>query len=1276
MTIGLMLAAALTVGGLPEAQVPTWTSGTYEPGDYKKNPNEIPIKTAGDASKPWSDGDIKTWFPLGKDRLVTWQFKKTHDIESLAIYSSYENLSRDGFSVDELEVRPWGSNDFVPVKGASLDYLDLNKKRQFAKLTDPSGFLAKDVEAVRLRFGKCDADWTAVAEIELSGVENAAGHVVPDAGRMHLRNRYLSPEHLRFPYVATHYVKPVVSTEENVRLGYYVTDWNASKVRFGDDSLRFTVKALCRPEKGGADVVREARDVPSGDGEIDFGRLPAGDYQACLWAVDGKGLESHRVWHEFRVKAPQDIAPSNEKTARPTVAELAKYGIRADGDYGRQITVEIGPRPEKLVGKQVADYVAAKLSDYVAAGKVKAAKRPGYAILIAESEGKPYSNPHWFSKVVYDKGYDKEAVERDAVRTCEGLQKLIDEKAAAGFRRLVLPTGCYRVSATKKIALPGGFTLDLGGATVKLNEFTGAQARMISIDDAVDAHLVNGIVEGDYFEHDYAHSPNNSEWVLGVTMAGACRDSSVENVTIREVSGYGMAVAMGRGDWKRPVGKYVPGGLDPKTGALDANDAARFTTDYLDVADQKAAGRLQVSRYLGYQGLAMRSAQMVACWYDADRRFVFSETLFQYRPVPIPSAAHYLRFSVEAASKTDAELENMHLCRFSYPHNCAIRGCRFELVRAVGLALANMKNMLIEDNEFRRCGYELAMCSIDAEDGWDQMQDVYYHRNRFPEVPVNGLLCCCGHNIMVEENEGPVCLYGRCHSPCVRNNRMTLGAFFNEGRLISGYARFANNTYSKVLKINSEIACPGWDFMMTLNLTDTNEAFAVEMGDLGGLLRSKAKGRKLRVGCARECTFEDCTTEKQHGRWTDCTVARCKFTKLKKAVFVNCRFTDCLFSGFDKERHGFKNCTFERCRFDGIGEATVGFRDCTLTDCRGIGDGKTPPKGMIFDKSQIRGTVKSVYYVSPTGDDAKNSGLKASDPLATVAKALSLAEKGDEIVLAKGTHRLGGAELAVTCELTLRGQTGKREDVILDGEGKCRVLNVKAKSVIRDLTVANGACPEWGSGAGVHLEAGTLHNCVVRDCSCRSSGQGVGICLAGEGTLVEDCLVTDCSGGGMGRGMGVCNRAGLLRRTTITANRGMKESRGYFGLGLCSAGPKAVTEDCTISHHLIEKPYFENIRGWGTASGVWIEDGVVRNSVISDNELKTRGGHYPNGYAATGVIIEKGQLVGCKIISNKTDDSSTATIRQFGGEVSKCTLSGNVNTSTSADKVPEWWRAK
>ena len=89
---------------------------------------------------------------------------------------------------------------------------------------------------------------------------------------------YRPPEALRYPYVSTSYVKPTVTTEERVKVGFFVTDFDSSKIRFLDDSHRFTAFLECRP-KGGASNVLTLADLPSGDAEFDLGALPAGEYE-------------------------------------------------------------------------------------------------------------------------------------------------------------------------------------------------------------------------------------------------------------------------------------------------------------------------------------------------------------------------------------------------------------------------------------------------------------------------------------------------------------------------------------------------------------------------------------------------------------------------------------------------------------------------------------------------------------------------------------------------------------------------------------------------------------------------------------------------------------------------------------------------------------------------------------------------------------------------------------------------------------------------------------
>lgn len=522
------------------------------------------------------------------------------------------------------------------------------------------------------------------------------------------------PEHLWFPYVSTYYVKPIVTTDETVRVGYYMTDWNQSEVRADDRTRRFDLTLeVWRDDELVRTLV--ATNAPAGDGAFAVGTLDEGAYDLRLWAKDrANGLESHRVLQEFRVS---NRPPADEReTYRMTAGDVAGLGTNV----------------------------------------------------------------------------------------LEGLQRLWDEKAADGIRRFVMYPGTYRVDAHDHLRMPDDFTLDLNGATIRQNGFAGCHGLVLGFESAHDAHLVNGTIMGDLLEHDFAHSDHDSEWVLGISLKGACRDCTVSNVVVRDVTGYGGG--NGSGNDRRGKanafaqglkGEWTNAAVDVATGGLVA-DAARWTSDWQDF--RKAAGaarQLQISRCGGYQGVALDSWWMTVGWYDGEKRFLGAETAFQYRWMRVPRTAVYLRVSVQAASGERARKSGLCLHSSRVPVNCAVIGCRFENCRCVGYAASAMRNMLFRGNVFTNCGDALAMSAFDAEDGWDEMQDVTFEENVFRDNPVNdGLFFCAGHNFVVERNRGDLWILNRNYSPCVRSNDVGIALYENGGRMRAGYGRFEGNRYS------------------------------------------------------------------------------------------------------------------------------------------------------------------------------------------------------------------------------------------------------------------------------------------------------------------------------------------------------------------------------------------------------------------------------------------------------------------------------------------------
>ena len=777
-----------------------------------------------------------------------------------------------------------------------------------------------------------------------AGKEEAGFLTDPTAELENQKTDYVPRAELQFPYFSTYYVKPTVTTEESVALGFYVTDFFQSEIRRFDDSHRFTAHL-----EYGRDGERGTRLAPlavkAGDGSFALGRLKAGDWWLRAWAVDAQGRESHRVFHRFRVIAPgSDALPANA-VCRITTADLAAYGIRNDGDIGREALVEIGPRPEKENLKQTVARASKAIDAFLATNAAKAVTRPGYVVCKPTENGRVITHAWRCARVVWDQGVDPEAVEATAKATAEGLQKLLDDKAAAGIRKLVLPSGTYRISGLSTVKVPTNFTLDLNGATIKVNGFTGAHGCAVGLFRCTDSHLVSGTIEGDYWEHDYAKSENGSEWPLGFTLKG-CEYSTVENVTVRDITGYGVAIG-GHGFAPKAYSEFslsfkgwTSGGLDPKTGAVNANETDRFTCDFTSLEKVQQTRRMQISKYLGYQGRDTRSWQLVVAWYDAEKNFLASETCWQYREMMIPEKAAFMRCSIEEESLAAAKKCRLRGLRFRPSWNCAIRNCTVDRARCVGIAPTAMKNVLFEGNFITRSGESKARCAFDAEDGWDQMQDVYFLRNRLRDNPVNNsLLTCCGHNFIFEKTDGGLSLHGRTHSSVVRDNDLTSANFACDSRLRTGYVRISNNRYRGTLRFGNKAKIPGWDLVLKGLSFSGKDGVRISAGETGRFVDCTFSDMEIAPVTAVGCRLENCTVERLPGAsWTD--------VKMKggvlQTVYAPCSFTGCTFDGVgfrnlsalkgDVCRATWKDCTFSGGSFGAFGRARHEWTNCTFRD--------------------------------------------------------------------------------------------------------------------------------------------------------------------------------------------------------------------------------------------------------------------------------------------------------------------------------------------------------
>ena len=508
-----------------------------------------------------------------------------------------------------------------------------------------------------------------------------------------------------------------------------------------------------------------------------------------------------------------------------------------------------------------------------------------YTCIIADTIGNGEAGSWWGETIVkYADDYDKDDVMQEATNTRIGLQQLLHDISTKGYSSIKLLPGTYRIDHEESIFIPSNFTLNMNGATIKLNQFTGDSALIITLNNTFDSHVINGVIEGDYYSHDYANSPNNSEWVIGISIGSEAKYSSFENLVVKDITGYGggNGIAKSRDEslyytYTNPTSigdSFKLGDINIKTGE-PIESTNRTTSDFISIEGYDGIGYLSVSRYLGYQGNSCNTWNMIAHFYDGEQKYISSADSYFYRRIGVPDGAKYMKVTIlEESYPTDLSVQY-----FMVPTHCSFKNIKFENNRCVGLAQSAMKDMLVENCEFTNCGQSSAKCAYDAEDGWDMMQDVTFRKLNFHDNPNNDFLTCAGHNFVIEDMiDGKVHFWERTNSYIVKNcNNLSSAYLGHTSRKRSGYVRFCNNTINGNISIGAAEKNDDWP----LTVKDCNiNGRAENTIDTGLYLRcdiGKSNNKdnnwniSLGSGNFKDCTISNKSGENMGGIYENCT---------------------------------------------------------------------------------------------------------------------------------------------------------------------------------------------------------------------------------------------------------------------------------------------------------------------------------------------------------------------------------------------------------------------
>lgn len=254
---------------------------------------------------------------------------------------------------------------------------------------------------------------------------------------------------------------------------------------------------------------------------------------------------------------------------------------------------------------------------------------------------------------------------------------------------------------------------------------------------------------------------------------------------------------------------------------------------------------------------------------------------------------------------------------FKVPCHCSFTNIEFYNCRCVGLAQGAMNDMFVNNCKFNLNGQSGAFCAYDAEDGWDQMQDVTIKNCKFLNNYRNDFLTCSGHNFVVENMvKGKIHFWPRTNSYVVRNcnnlNDVNLG---RSSRQLTGYVRFYNNKIINNIKITGD---NDYDWSLSVkNCTINGKTESVSTKDfyfncnIGGNLNStdslsNAIGSAKFISCF---IFNRTTSHNYGGNYYNCIIENISGSLQNTHNYYNCKFTNLKVTPVDNSNINIYNCT-------------------------------------------------------------------------------------------------------------------------------------------------------------------------------------------------------------------------------------------------------------------------------------------------------------------------------------------------------------------------------
>lgn len=348
----------------------------------------------------------------------------------------------------------------------------------------------------------------------------------------------------------------------------------------------------------------------------------------------------------------------------------------------------------------------------------------------------------------------------DMTNNINGLNKLMSDKKAEGYNKLIMLKGTYMVNmgATKEkpINIPSYFTLDLNGAKIK-QKFTEKGGGSLIINQelgAVDSHIINGTVEGDFDEHDLSKPPGADYPYEGEsfnTIALGEAFCSIEDMNIGYATGYSIMTGRIHNVKVTATSNYTNCYINFDGEEIECDFA--MTSDYANI-NKLDAKFMMYNRYLGYGGLSGLSDIAYVHFYDEDKNYINSVKVRQFAQFVKPTNAVYARGTLLASYISDiGTLPDFESRDYLNATGAVLRNIHSYNTRTCAMATGVFNFMLVEGCTFDNCGNSVTPVAIDIEDGYEYGQNYFFRNNRIiKHTGTADLIITRGYNHQIESS--------------------------------------------------------------------------------------------------------------------------------------------------------------------------------------------------------------------------------------------------------------------------------------------------------------------------------------------------------------------------------------------------------------------------------------------------------------------------------------------------------------------------------------------